>query len=108
MDPSVHPCRGPALGAVPGLKYLCPPDAALARLRERSVRYKQGMYRDYLLPPSSSRNATGRAHYLAGVEAEHRKSFAQYMERRMFCNWDVEFLLESNATVREWFQNQSL
>mmetsp|Transcript_7829 Transcript_7829/g.16304 ORF Transcript_7829/g.16304 Transcript_7829/m.16304 type:complete len:397 (-) Transcript_7829:92-1282(-) len=98
----------PELGALPGLKYLCPPDEAMARLRERSVRYEQGMYRDYLLPPSSSRNATGRAHYLAGVEAEHRKSFEQYMERRMFCNWDVEFLLENNATVREWFQNKSL
>ena len=93
---------------MPGLKYLCPPDEAMSRLRERSVRYEQGMYRDYLLPPSSSRNATWRAHYLAGVEAEHRKSFEQYMDSHMFCNWDVEFLLESNATVREWFQNQSL
>ena len=97
----------PELGAVPGLKYLCPPAKEMERLLERSVRYEQGIYCNYLLPPSS-RNATWRAQYLEGVKAEHRKSFEKYMESRMFGNWDVEFLLESNETVREWFQNKSI
>jgi len=97
----------PDLGSVPGFKYLCPPTDEMERLLELSVRYEKGIYRNYLLPPSS-RNTTLREQYLEGIEADHRKSFENYIESRTFCNWDVEFLLESNETVREWFQNKSI
>eukprot|EP00588_Corethron_pennatum_P012533 CAMPEP_0194281306 /NCGR_PEP_ID=MMETSP0169-20130528/20448_1 /TAXON_ID=218684 /ORGANISM="Corethron pennatum, Strain L29A3" /LENGTH=436 /DNA_ID=CAMNT_0039026327 /DNA_START=341 /DNA_END=1648 /DNA_ORIENTATION=- len=76
----------PDLDSVSGFKYLCPPIDEMERLLELSVRYEKEIYRKYLLPPSS-RNATLREKYLEGVEADHRKSFENYIESRTFCNW---------------------
>jgi len=92
----------PDVPSRPSMKYHCLTEDVLEKLLATSIQYEKTVYVKYFSPPQEGEE---RTRFFKGLELEQRNSFEEYIQEKKFCNWDVDYILEHDLEIRNWFKN---
>mmetsp|Transcript_39414 Transcript_39414/g.76969 ORF Transcript_39414/g.76969 Transcript_39414/m.76969 type:complete len:490 (+) Transcript_39414:194-1663(+) len=92
----------PDVPSRPGMRYTCPAGKVLEQLLATSVKYERAVHEKYLSPPQGKKE---RKRFFHSLELEQSKSFDEYIQKKKFCNWDVDYIIEHDLEIRSWFKN---
>eukprot|EP00588_Corethron_pennatum_P008417 CAMPEP_0194292430 /NCGR_PEP_ID=MMETSP0169-20130528/45591_1 /TAXON_ID=218684 /ORGANISM="Corethron pennatum, Strain L29A3" /LENGTH=477 /DNA_ID=CAMNT_0039040603 /DNA_START=191 /DNA_END=1624 /DNA_ORIENTATION=- len=91
----------PDVPSRPGMKYVCPREKDLEKLFATSIKYEKRVYQKYFSLPKGEKETSM---LFKRLELEQRNSFDEYKRQKKFCNWDVDYIIEHDLEIRNWFK----
>jgi len=91
----------PDVPSRPGMKYVCPREEDLEKLLATSIKYEKRVYQKYFSLPQGKKE---KSRLFKRLELEQRNSFDEYKRQKKFCSWDVDYIIEHDLEIRNWFK----